>query len=291
MKDHFHQESYARSCREIEESKKMLLSGRKYWKTTKIGRISYAAWAGITNSEVSLSFYDPDLRSSYKRHTFLIKILLLRVQESQAAKLDASKYWRYEYSWKRFWCHRGSPCQLSSELRTYTCRLLSARVRNNNNYTIWCGYFVTGEELPPHSGGLKHALLQAGGPTQFPAFPPCVVKTPHLHGAPTTKETSLVKPWYKCWKRKNKQRKRKKQEQKRKRKRKRREKKKEKQREEKQRKEASQVCVPRDGPKNWLFKRNVKRNRNVIEAQRKIRFWATDKKKKKKKEKKNLKKN
>ena len=209
----FYQESYARSCREIEESKKMLLSGRKYWKTTKIGRISYAAWAGITNSEVSLSFYDPDLRSSYKRHTFLIKILLLRVQESQAAKLDASKYWRYEYSWKRFWCHRGLPCQLSSELRTYTCRLLSARVRHNNNYTIWCGYFVTGEELPPHSGGLKHALLQAGGPTQFPAFPPYVVKTPHLHGAPTTKETSFVKPWFKCWKRKNKQRKRKKQEQ------------------------------------------------------------------------------
>ena len=37
---------------------------------------------------------------------------------------------------------------------------------NNNNNTIWGGSFLTGEEPPPHSGELKHALSQAGGPTQ-----------------------------------------------------------------------------------------------------------------------------
>ena len=44
----------------------------------------------------------------------------------------------------------------------------SSRVQNNNNNnnTIWGGSVLTGEEPPPHSGELKHALSQAGGPTQ-----------------------------------------------------------------------------------------------------------------------------
>ena len=37
---------------------------------------------------------------------------------------------------------------------------------NNNNNTIFGGSVLTGEEPPPHSGELKHALPQAGGPTQ-----------------------------------------------------------------------------------------------------------------------------
>ena len=60
---------------------------------------------------------------------------------------------------------------------------------NNNNNTIWGGSVLTVEEPPPHSGELKHALPQAGGPTQSQLSPPCVVRTPHLHGAPTTEET------------------------------------------------------------------------------------------------------
>ena len=40
------------------------------------------------------------------------------------------------------------------------------RNNNNNNNTIWRGSVLTGEEPPPHSGELKHALPQAGGPTQ-----------------------------------------------------------------------------------------------------------------------------
>ena len=37
---------------------------------------------------------------------------------------------------------------------------------HNNNNTIWGGSVLTGEEPPPHSGELKRALSQAGGPTQ-----------------------------------------------------------------------------------------------------------------------------
>ena len=37
---------------------------------------------------------------------------------------------------------------------------------DNNINTIWGGSVLTGEELPRHSGELKRALTQAGGPTQ-----------------------------------------------------------------------------------------------------------------------------
>ena len=37
---------------------------------------------------------------------------------------------------------------------------------NNINNPIWGGSVLTGEEPPPHSGELKHALSQVGGPTQ-----------------------------------------------------------------------------------------------------------------------------
>ena len=42
----------------------------------------------------------------------------------------------------------------------------SSRARNNNYNPIWRGSVLTGEEPPPHSGELNHALTQAGGPTQ-----------------------------------------------------------------------------------------------------------------------------
>ena len=44
--------------------------------------------------------------------------------------------------------------------------IVNVSVENNNNNTIWGGSVLTGEEPPPHSGELKHALRQAGGPTQ-----------------------------------------------------------------------------------------------------------------------------
>ena len=39
-------------------------------------------------------------------------------------------------------------------------------VHNNSNHTIWRGSVLTGEEPPPHSGELNHALSRVGGPTQ-----------------------------------------------------------------------------------------------------------------------------
>ena len=59
---------------------------------------------------------------------------------------------------------------------------------NNNNNTIWGGSVLTGEGPPLHSGELKHAL-PSWRPNPIPAIPPHVVRTPHLHGAPTTEET------------------------------------------------------------------------------------------------------
>ena len=43
--------SFARSCREIEELKRRCYQEENTKRTTKIGRISYAAWSGIRNSE------------------------------------------------------------------------------------------------------------------------------------------------------------------------------------------------------------------------------------------------
>ena len=42
----------------------------------------------------------------------------------------------------------------------------NSQKHNNNNNTIWGGSVLTSEEPPVHSGELKHALSQAGGPTQ-----------------------------------------------------------------------------------------------------------------------------
>ena len=86
MKDHLHQEVLCRKLPRNWRIEKTLLSREKYWKTTKIGRTSYAAWSGITNSESILLW--SWLTTVYDVPTFLIKLLLPRVQESQAAKLE-----------------------------------------------------------------------------------------------------------------------------------------------------------------------------------------------------------
>ena len=76
--------------------------------------------------------------------------------------------------------HASSACGCGVYIHT------PSSVPHNNNNTIWRGSVLTGEEPPRHSGELNHALSQVGGPTQIPAIP-------HLHGAPTAEETSVVK--------------------------------------------------------------------------------------------------
>ena len=63
--------------------------------------------------------------------------------------------------------HRWTVPNHPSGLLTKTSRMkIASKKNNNNNNTIWGGSVLTGEEPPPHSGELKHALSQAGGPTQ-----------------------------------------------------------------------------------------------------------------------------
>ena len=62
-------------------------------------------------------------------------------------------------------------------------------LNNNNNNTIWRGSVLTGEEPPLHSGELEACSHPSRRPNPIPAIPPYVVRTPHLHGAPTTEET------------------------------------------------------------------------------------------------------
>ena len=66
---------------------KTLISGRKYWKTRKIGIISYAACSGITNSEsiLSRSWFTEQLWRTHVPHQALITS---SSKKSTAAKLE-----------------------------------------------------------------------------------------------------------------------------------------------------------------------------------------------------------
>ena len=79
-----------------------LLSGRKYWKTTKIGIIFYAGWWGITYSESILP--RSWLTEQLWRPTF-IKLLLPRVCREPRREVGMPRNTREDmrYSWKRFW--------------------------------------------------------------------------------------------------------------------------------------------------------------------------------------------
>ena len=52
------------------------------------------------------------------------------------------------------------------------------------------------EEAPPPFRGVESPSLPRWWPNPSPALPPYVVRTPHLRGAPTTEETSVVEFGY-----------------------------------------------------------------------------------------------
>ena len=59
-------------------------------------------------------------------------------------------------------------------------------------------FFFRGDALAPRGAstplwGLESCSLPRRWPNPIPAIPPHVVRTPHLHGAPTTEETKKVK--------------------------------------------------------------------------------------------------
>ena len=94
LKDHLHKESYARSCREIQELKR-----RCYQEENSEKQEEFPAQHDQESRTVSPFFYDPDLLSSNDVPTFFIKLLLPRVQESLAAKLECceihERIWRF----------------------------------------------------------------------------------------------------------------------------------------------------------------------------------------------------
>ena len=71
-------------------------------------------------------------------------------------------------------CFQAGGRSSSRQRLSFTCNVmlswtythLSLTSHNNNNNTTWGGFVLTGEEPPPHSRELKHALPQAGGLTQ-----------------------------------------------------------------------------------------------------------------------------
>ena len=73
---------------------------------------------------------------------------------------------------------------------------LSSLTRDTNNNNAPFSFEtmrLRREEPPPRFGKLNHALAPGKWPNPNPAIPPSVVRTPHLHGAPPTEETSFVK--------------------------------------------------------------------------------------------------
>ena len=66
----------------------------------------------------------------------------------------------------------------------------------NNNNLVRLRFNRRGAFTP--LWGVKSCSLPSKWPSPIPAIPLQVVRTPHLHGAPTAEETSFVKPYYKC---------------------------------------------------------------------------------------------
>ena len=82
-----------------------------------------------------------------------------------------------------------SDCCACTIMLPWTYTHLSLMPHTNNNNTIWRGSVSTGEEPPPPLWEVKSCSALSRRPNPIPAIPPYVVRTPHLHGAPTTEET------------------------------------------------------------------------------------------------------
>ena len=87
---------------------------------------------------VSLFFYDPDLLSSYDGPTFLIKLLLPRVQESRAAKLECREVHGI------IWVFLETFFIVSEILMTYT---IIQEIWNTIGNCWWCRGFWEEREL------------------------------------------------------------------------------------------------------------------------------------------------
>ena len=89
-----------------------------------------------------------------------------------------------------------SPCKLVSVTAVHRHVVVDIHAlvvnflqNNNNNYTIWGGSVFNRRGASTPLWGVEACSHPSRRPNPIPAIPPYVVRTPHLHGAPTTEET------------------------------------------------------------------------------------------------------
>ena len=133
MKEHLHQESYARSCREIEELR-IRCYQEKHWKTKKIGRISYAAWSIITYS-MSILLWSWLTEQLWRTYISSSSSYYLEFKKAQPRSWNAAKYTgEYWYSWKRF---SSSPCSARSRWIIQLFKKFGNTIGDSENKRNW----------------------------------------------------------------------------------------------------------------------------------------------------------
>ena len=92
---------------------------------------------------------------------------------------------------RRFECTHGCVLNLSTGVFSVpqTQHALHTQQQHNNNNTIWGGLRFNRRGGSTPLWGVEAWSPPSRRPNPIPAIPPYVVRTPHLHGAPTTEET------------------------------------------------------------------------------------------------------
>ena len=112
-------------------------------------------------------------RQNPRRFPWFCFGMCLFPEENQQPVLGGNRFseekWQFSFDVKQkhtFYRRKSTKkkfAKVSPSNNNYSFRIIQPF---NNNNTIWRGSVLTGEEPPPHSGELKHALSQAGGLTQ-----------------------------------------------------------------------------------------------------------------------------
>ena len=114
-------------------------------------------------------------RQNHRRFSWFCFGMCLLTEENEQPVLGCNRFseekWQFSLDVKQkhtFYRRKSTKtiAEVSPFINNYSFRIIQPFNNNNNNNTIWGGSVLTGEKPPPHSGELKHALPQAGGPTQ-----------------------------------------------------------------------------------------------------------------------------
>ena len=91
--------------------------------------------------------------------------------------------------WRRVLCHRGLPCTISQDsVDKATVPQWPRLKQQQQQYNLGRLRFNRRGGSTP-LWGVEACSHPSRRPNPIPAIPPYVVRTPHLHGAPTTEET------------------------------------------------------------------------------------------------------